>query len=129
VVNTNFDSEEDEYQVGVYPNPYRLNAAWDGTTPFNRRIMFYNLPERAEIRVYTLAGETVATLDHDAQTYTGDTRWFRDFSAPNRIMSGGEHAWDLLTSANQNLATGLYLYTVYDKDSGKVQQGRFVVIK
>ena len=129
VVNTNFGSDEDEYQVGVYPNPYRINAAWDGSTPFNRRIMFYNLPERAEIRVYTLAGEIVATLDHDAQTYTGDTRWFRDFSAPNRILSGGEHAWDLLTSANQNLTTGLYLYTVYDKDSGKVQQGRFVVIK
>ncbi len=129
VVNTNFDSDETEYQVGVYPNPYRINAAWDGSTPFNRRIMFYNLPQRAEIRVYTLAGETVASLDHDAQTYTGDTRWFRDFSAPNRIMSGGEHAWDLLTSANQNLTTGLYLYTVYDKDTGKVQQGRFVVIK
>jgi len=129
VVNTNFGSSEEEYQVGVYPNPYRINAAWDGSTPFNRRIMFYNLPERAEIRVYTLAGEIVATLDHDAQTYTGDTRWFRDFSAPNRILSGGEHAWDLLTSANQNLTTGLYLYTVYDKDSGKVQQGRFIVIK
>jgi hypothetical protein len=129
VVNTNFGSDSEEYKVGVYPNPYRINAAWDGSTPFNRRIMFYNLPQRAEIRVYTLAGEIVATINHDADTYTGDTRWFRDFSAPNRIMSGGEHAWDLLTSANQNLTTGLYLYTVYDKDSGKVQQGRFVVIK
>jgi hypothetical protein len=129
VVNTNFGSDEAEFKVGVYPNPYRINAAWDGSTPFNRRIMFYNLPERAEIRVYTLAGEIVASMEHDAQTYTGDTRWFRDFSAPNRILSGGEHAWDLLSAANQNLTTGLYLYTVYDKNSGKVQQGRFVVIK
>jgi len=129
VVNTNFGSDEAAFKVGVYPNPYRINAAWDGSTPFNRRIMFYNLPERAEIRVYTLAGEIVASMEHDAQTYTGDTRWFRDFSVPNRILSGGEHAWDLLSAANQNLTTGLYLYTVYDKDSGKVQQGRFVVIK
>lgn len=127
--NLNFGSSDEEFQVGVYPNPYRVNAAWDGSTPFNRRIMFYNLPPRAEIRVYTLAGEIVASLDHESSTYTGDTRWFRDFSSANRIMPGGEHAWDLLSAANQNLTTGLYLYTVYDKDSGKVQRGRFVVIK
>jgi hypothetical protein len=129
VVNTNFESDDEEYQVGVYPNPYRVNAAWDGSTPFNRRLMFYNLPARAEVRVYTLAGEVVARFDHDSETYTGDTRWFRDFSSSNRLLSGGEHAWDLLSKANQNLTTGLYLYTVYDKESGKVQRGRFVVIK
>lgn len=129
VVNTNFESDDEEYQVGVYPNPYRVNAAWDGSTPFNRRLMFYNLPARAEVRVYTLAGEVVARFEHDSETYTGDTRWFRDFSSSNRLLSGGEHAWDLLSEANQNLTTGLYLYTVYDKESGKVQRGRFVVIK
>jgi hypothetical protein len=129
VVNTNFESDDEEYQVGVYPNPYRVNAAWDGSTPFNRRLMFYNLPARAEVRVYTLAGEVVARFEHDSETYSGDTRWFRDFSSSNRLLSGGEHAWDLLSKANQNLTTGLYLYTVYDKESGKVQRGRFVVIK
>src|SRR5690606_25258428 len=116
VVNTNFESDDEEFQVGVYPNPYRVNAAWDGSTPFNRRLMFYNLPARAEVRVYTLAGEVVARFDHDSETYTGDTRWFRDFSTSNRLLSGGEHAWDLLSEANQNLTTGLYLYTVYDKE-------------
>ncbi|MEX0719491.1 MAG: hypothetical protein WD059_02405 [Balneolaceae bacterium] len=128
-VNENFNSDEKEFQVGVYPNPYRVNAAWDGNTPFTRKIMFYNLPRLAEVRVYTLAGEIVATLDHNADTYTGDIRWFNDYSSDNRIMPGGEHAWDLLSEANQNLATGLYLYTVYDKDSGEVQQGRFAIIK
>lgn len=129
VVNTNFGSDEEEFQVGVYPNPYRVNAAWDGSTSFNRRLMFYNLPSQAQIRVYTLAGEVVATLDHDAATYTGDNRWFRDFSSSNRLLPGGEHAWDLLSAANQNLTTGLYLYTVYDKESGKIQRGRFAIIK
>jgi hypothetical protein len=127
--NPNFGSSAEEFQVGVYPNPYRINAAWDGATPFTRKIMFYNLPKRAEIRIYTLAGEIVATLKHDADTYTGDTRWFRDFSSSDRVLPGGEHAWDLLTAANQNLATGLYLFTVKDLDGGKVQRGRFAVIK
>jgi hypothetical protein len=128
-VNEDFNSSDEQYQVGVYPNPYRINAAWDGGTPFTRKIMFYNLPRNAQIRVYTLAGEVVATLNHDADTYRGDARWFRDFSADNRILPGGEHAWDLLSEANQNLTTGLYLYTVQDLESGGVQRGKFAIIK
>lgn len=128
-VNENFDSDSEDFEVGVYPNPYRINAAWDGATPFTRKIIFYNLPQRAEVRVYTLAGEIVAEMQHDADTYSGDIRWFDDYSGDNRIMSGGEHAWDLLSEANQNLATGLYIYTVYDLDSGHVQKGKFAIIK
>jgi hypothetical protein len=127
--NENFGSDAAEFQVGVYPNPYRVGAAWDGAGPFSRKIVFYNLPRRAQVRVYTLAGERVATLDHDADTYTGDIRWFRDLSVANRMMPGGEHAWDLLSDANQNLTTGLYLYTVQDVESGNVQRGRFAIIK
>lgn len=127
--NENFGSSAPEFQVGVYPNPYRVGAAWDGTGSFSRKLMFYNLPHRAQLRVYTLAGEIVASLNHDSATYSGDTRWFRDFGGSERLMSGGEHAWDLLSEANQNLTTGLYIYTVQDLESGNVQRGRFVIIK
>lgn len=126
-VNREFSS--DENKVGIYPNPYRVNAAWDGSSALSRKLHFYNLPQRAEIRIYTLAGEIVATLDHNADTYQGDTRWFRELSSSNRVMSGGEHAWDLLSEANQTLSTGLYLFTVQDRESGNVQRGRFAIIK
>jgi hypothetical protein len=115
--------------VGVYPNPYRVNAAWDGNTNRTRRLNFYNLPPRAEIRVYTLAGEVVASMDHDAATYTGDIRWYDNFSAENRLLPGGEHSWDLLSENGLNLAGGLYLFTVKDLDSGETQTGKFVIIK
>ncbi len=128
-VNENFESSEPEYKVGVYPNPYRINAAWDGGTEFTRKINFRNLPARAEIRIYTLAGDIVATLDHEAENYQGDIRWYRDLSGSNRVFSGGEHSWDLLSMANQNLSTGLYLFTVRDRDSGHVQRGKFAIIK
>jgi hypothetical protein len=116
-------------KVGVYPNPYRVNAAWDGNNTLTRKIIFYNLPAKAEIRVYTLAGEIVADLKHDSATYKGDIRWFNDFSSDNRVMSGGEHAWDLLSESRQNLSTGLYLYTVKDLETGKVQRGKLAIIK
>jgi hypothetical protein len=115
--------------VGVYPNPYRVNAAWDGTTSRTRKLNFYNLPARSEIRIYTLNGEVVSTLDHDAAAYAGDIRWYRDLSADNRLLPGGEHSWDLLSDSGLGIAGGLYLYTVKDLDSGRVQRGKFVIIK
>ncbi len=115
--------------VGVYPNPYRVNAAWDGPTSRTRKLNFYNLPARSEIRIYTLAGEVVARMDHDGDTYIGDTRWYDDFSADNRILPGGEHSWDLLSESGLSIAGGLYLYSVRDLDTGDVQNGKFVIIK
>lgn len=120
---------EEEFKVGVYPNPYRINAAWDGNTSRTRRLNFYNLPAKSEIRIYTLAGEIVATLNHDSATYAGDTRWFDTFSGDNRKLPGGEHAWDLLSDNGLSLTSGLYLYTVKDLDTGDVQNGKFVIIK
>ena len=127
--NENFSSGSSEFAVGVYPNPYRVNAAWDGNSPLNRRIMFYNLPHRAEIRVYTLSGDIVARMDHDSANNPGTGRWFSDFGGSERQIAGGEHAWDVLSESNQILRTGLYLYTVKDLDSGEIQRGRLAIIK
>lgn len=119
----------EDLEVGVYPNPYRVQAAWDGSTSRTRKLNFYNLPARSEIRIYTAAGEVVATLDHDAASYVGDVRWYRDLSADGRVLPGGEHSWDLLSENGLGIAGGLYLFTVKDLDSGRVQRGKFVIIK
>ncbi len=121
--------EGDEMEVGVYPNPYRVNAAWDGDGTRDRKLYFYNLPPRAEVRIYTTAGEVVDRFTHESASYDGDIRWFDTFSGPARVVAGGEHAWDVLSNANLNTATGLYLYSVRDLDSGRVQTGRFALIK
>ena len=115
--------------VGVYPNPYRVNAAWDGAQNSQRKLYFTNLPARCQIRVYTLAGEIVAEMDHDAATYTGDTPWYEAFSAEGRVAAGGEHAWDILSENRLSISTGLYLFSVRDLDTGETQTGRFAVIR
>jgi hypothetical protein len=124
--------EESDAEPGVYPNPYRLNAAWDGSTARTRKIIFYNLPPRAEIRVYTLGGDLVASLDHNADTYDGtDAGWFGNFAGDpsSRVFSGGEHAWDVLSESQQTITQGLYLFTVKDLESGRVRQGKFAVLR
>ena len=119
-------------EVKVYPNPYYARAIWDGGGERTRKIYFANLPARATITVYTIAGDIVAVLDHDAETYTGeDIEWFRKYGDRSQAakFSGGEHAWDLISRYDQAIASGLYLFTVKDKETGSVKSGKFVVIK
>ncbi len=119
-------------QPGVYPNPYRVAAAWDGTTAKTHKLVFYNLPPRCTITVYTASGDIVAVLDHDAAQYNGsDIQWFDHFGGDpeKRILPGGEHAWDILSESKQTITQGLYYFTVTDLDDGRITQGQFAVIK
>ncbi len=120
----------DEAEIGVYPNPYYAGAVWDGPQERQRKIYFYNLPESCEITIYTLAGDVVAVLDHDKNYNGSDIRWFESYSREgNQILSGGEHAWDLITKYDQAIASGLYLFSVKDKKTGKIKTGKFLIIK
>ena len=133
--NTGFSSGSEENRVGVYPNPYRVNAAWDGISQDTRKLYFTNLPARAAIRIYTLSGDIVAEFRHTADrtdpaaAESRDIRWYDAFSDEPRIQAGGERGWDLQSESNQNITTGLYLFTVKDLDGGGIQTGKFVVIK
>jgi hypothetical protein len=119
------------HPVGVYPNPYYTRAYWDGTQERDRKLYFFNLPAHAEIRIYTLAGDVVDIMQHDAATYNAnDIQWFQStFSDGTQQLAGGEHAWDLITRKDQAVASGLYLFTVKNKDTGDIQRGKFLVIK
>lgn len=123
---------DDSQEIGVYPNPYYARAIWDGSGERTRKLYFCNLPARSSITIYTVAGDLVAELDHDAATYTGnEIEWFQrygDQSQPTRF-AGGEHAWNLISKYDQAIASGLYLFAVKDKVSGVVKRGKFVVVK
>ena len=74
----------------------------------------------------------MAEIQHDRDTYDGtDIEWFRRFGgtqvAPQ--FAGGEHAWDFITRFDQEIATGLYLFSVRDLLSGATKTGKFLVIK
>jgi len=100
--------------VWVVPNPYRARAPWERQPvpgdEFTRHIDFMGLPRgRCTIRIYTLAGDLVQTLVHDASG--GD----------------GEAAWNLISRNGQDVESGVYLFTV-SSPLGH-QTGRFVVIR
>ena len=119
-------------EPSVYPNPYRGQAAWDGYGSRGRMIWFQNLPPKAEIRIFTLAGDLVDIIQHDEDYAGGDIQNIDEGKFP--IMSGGEHAWDLVTQHDQAIASGLYLFSVENKNSesssyGTLKEGKFLIIK
>ena len=75
----------------------------------DRRLQFINLPSPSTIKVYTLSGDQVYTLDHNN---------------PNK----GYADRNMTSNVGQTVASGIYLFTVQDK-SKNIQTGKFVVIK
>jgi hypothetical protein len=101
-------------RVWVVPNPYRGSAPWDRPPvpgdPFGRHVDFLGLPSgRSTIRIWTVAGDLVAQVEHDGST--GD----------------GQASWNLISRNGQETASGIYLFTV-DSSLGQ-QTGRFVIVR
>lgn len=123
----------------VYPDPYYAGAAWQGssTRPEDGKLYFANLPARCEVRIFTTAGDLIDEFTHDASTYRGSESWFKTYSTfsqdskvpDNRVFSGGEHDWNLLSKDSQIISRGLYLFSVKDLQSGNIQTGKFTIIK
>lgn len=111
-------------EVAVVPNPYRGDVAYDNYNPpwekpggsrdrwmeQDRRIQFINLPNRCEIKIYTLAGDLLDEIRHDD---------------PNK----GFEDWNLTSGIGQAISSGIYLFTVQDLNNGNVQTGKFIIIK
>lgn len=123
-------TEDENAEIGVYPNPYYGNAIWDGSSERLRKIYFYNLPTDCEITVYTLSGDVVKRMQHHSENNGSDIGWFEQYSGNSTVQfSGGEQAWDLITDNDQAIATGLYLFTVKNLRTGNIKTGKFLIIK
>ena len=128
-------------KVSVFPNPYRGEGAFDGrdtqggVNPRKRVMWFVNLPPKARVRIYTLAGDLVRSYDYDAATYRGTEAGGTspdnaDLAQRRYLVTGGTMmAFDLLSENRQEIATGLYLFSVEDLTNGETQQGKFLVLK
>lgn len=116
--------------VIVFPNPFRGESAWDGKYPRERLIYFANLPKRCTIRIFSLAGDLVDTIEFDSETYRAIDNavlYDPDFTPP--VLSGGLAAWDLLTREDQSIASGLYIFSVENEETGESEVGKFLVIR
>jgi len=116
----------------VYPNPFKGQAQWDGYGSRAQMLWFQGLPQKAEIRIFTLSGDLVDIINHSDDYSGSDIQNINDQRSPQ--FAGGEHAWDLITRHDQAVASGLYLFTVKNlvdgsSSFGETREGKFLVIK
>ncbi|MCD6163136.1 MAG: hypothetical protein J7K40_12085 [candidate division Zixibacteria bacterium] len=92
--------------IHVVPNPFVAQSApnfgFTPTTnnPSTERILFVNLPPNSTVKIYTLTGDMVTTVQNIENTDNADLGWQTTAS------------WDLITDHMQTIVSGLYLYVV-----------------
>ena len=127
--------EKSNDDITVFPNPYRVEARWDaGQNVRDHYLWFANLPARCSIKIYTVSGDLVFETEFDGANYHGegargiyDPRRELDVDPPT--LSGATYGWNMVTREGQAAATGLYMFSVEDKSSGKRHIGKFLLVK
>jgi len=103
-----YTPEEYLTNVKVVPNPYIVQSDFNETN-YKKSIRFTRLPEKCTITIFTVTGEKVQELKHDNAT-------------------DGNEIWDLRSYNNQEIAPGLYLYTV-ETPNGEKMVDKFAVVR
>ena len=107
-------------QIRVVPNPYIVSSHYN-ETEYSRKLRFTNLPQNCRITIYTVSGERVVSFNNPGN----------NLHAECGDVSNGSCYWDMRTHNNQEIAPGLYLFTVEDtsNDKGNKFIGKFAVVK
>lgn len=107
-------AKSDLNRILVVPNPYVGAASWE-PQPTNvgrgdRLINFIHLPHECTIRIYTISGHLVQTLQHQSG------------------IDDGQEPWNLVSRDGMNIAFGIYVYHVDAPGTG-TYVSKFAVLK
>ncbi|MEA3432266.1 MAG: hypothetical protein U9R01_06305, partial [candidate division WOR-3 bacterium] len=102
-------------RIAVVPNPYVVAASWESFNPYQfgrgeRKIDFIHLPQKCTIRIYTVRGNLVKTIEHES------------------TMKDGAESWNLISKDGMDISYGLYIYHIDAPGIGE-KVGKFAVIK
>ncbi|UCE07162.1 MAG: hypothetical protein JSW07_03765 [bacterium] len=105
--------------IYVIPNPYHVKMVrlYPEQLVLDH-LNFVGLPAVCRVRIFTQTGDLIATIDHELQFPPKTTE-----------------SWEMRTSMNQTIASGLYVYVVdncrdhTNKPINQTKVGKFVVIR
>jgi hypothetical protein len=107
-------AQQDISKVAVVPNPYVGAASWEPATTSvgrgERRVYFIHLPRKCTIRIYTLSGHLVQTLEHDSS------------------IDDGQESWNLVSRDGMDIAYGVYAFHIESPDAGQMV-GKLAIVK
>jgi|GEM_PF-1195218 len=110
-------------KVRVVPNPWsasdnsqhyagRIGEAVKDSRSGYSRIQFVNLPGTCTLKIYTVDGDLIKTIDHKAVGSANPT---------------GNETWNLISESNQYVVSGIYIFVV--ESSGGTEVGKFIIIR
>jgi len=112
---------EQGLDVVVYPNPYKINEdyreyyeGWE--EPYRSRertraLHFANLPHKCTIRIFSIDGDLIQTIEHDM---------------PEGDAGSSHNTWDLISRNYMPIMSGIYYYSIESPYGNQV--GKFVII-
>ncbi|MEO8398918.1 MAG: hypothetical protein ABI550_03785, partial [Ignavibacteriaceae bacterium] len=107
-------AQTDLNKVAVVPNPYSGAASWEAASTQvgrgDRKIYFIHLPQKCTIRIYSISGKLVNTIEH------------------NGNVDDGEEAWNLVSKDGMDISFGVYVYHIEAPGIGE-KIDRFAIIK
>ncbi len=100
-------------KVRVYPNPYIISATdnWmlGSSSAERNKISFDHISEECTIYIYSELGELIRKIEH--------------------TDGSGSDDWDLRTSSNQLIVSGIYIAVFIDSKTGDKEIAKFSVIR
>jgi hypothetical protein len=105
-------SQDDLSKIRIVPNPFNIRDprvegyGWDG----DQGLIFFNLPGRVTIKIFTENGDLVKVIEHQPQNETGSL------------------TWNMLTDSQQVIASGVYI-AVFQKSDGELAYQKFLVVR
>ncbi len=98
----------DVEHINVFPNPYYAQNSLEPDR-FNRFVTFTNMPPKATIRIFNLAGVQVRKLEKDT-----DSQFFQ---------------WNLQNESNLPVASGMYIAHIDMPELGKTKIVKIMVVQ
>ena len=100
-------TQSDLDKIKVVPNPFIVQSSFYGGE--SKSIRFTHLPTKCQIYIYTVSGEFVNHITHDSP------------------VDGNEY-WNLKNGKREDVAPGLYIYTVETLNDLK-KIGKFAIVR
>lgn len=130
------NAKRDMKTIKVVPNPYYGRAFEYQRSLFDKQVKFINLPSECTIRIFTVAGDLVRTLNHAGQSNNNRVNrdplnTTADFSDPDAQTTSIE-VWDLRNRQGSFVASGMYIAVIEAKGSSRSagkQTVKFAVIQ
>ncbi len=114
VVTSKKDLKRALKDIKVVPNPFYKYSSFE--TQFDKLIKFTHLPDECTIRIFTVAGDLVKTIRHNASSNNDRVNLspYDDGFEPEASATSIEK-WDLTTANGRYVASGMYIALIESK--------------